>query len=225
MVKVVSIMRDSFVKIPGYEHDYGKINMAHYLGGEELLKQTIKENFDIEIDHTVTIDFEGFVAVIDALVPEGITVEVNQKMIDDMNLKVEPGKNTLHGEELLKYARFRHDALSDFGRVGRHQEILLEVMNAMNEKINSLVGIAKIPLVVDDALKNVETDLTVPQILTLSSCVFLQPIEKIDTMRIPVYKGFNNKNDQHAGAVLEINFPKNIEVLHKFLSEPTPVND
>ena len=224
-LKIVSLMRDSYVKIPNYKHDFGKINEAYYEGGEKLLQETIKNNFGIEIDHTVTIDFKGFVNVVDTLVPEGITVTVNQTMIDDMNLQMAPGENTLNGEELLKYARFRHDQQSDFGRVGRQQEILLKVMNTMNEKINSLIGVTKVPLLVDEAIKNIDTDLTVTQILTLSSTMFLQPIEQIDTMRIPVNKGFVNKTYDHSGAVLELNFLKNKEAMQKFFSEPTPVND
>lgn len=226
VLKVISIMRDSFVKIPGYKHGFGKINAAYYTGGNELLKQTINHNFGIEIDHTVTIDFQGFVNVIDTLVPEGITVHVSQKMINDMSLKnMTAGENTLHGKDLLKYVRFRHDARSDFGRVERQQDVLMKVMNKMHEKINTFTGIAKVPLLVDEALKNVESDLNIQQILAISSSVASQPIEKIDTLRIPIEDGYTDKNVTHSGAVLELNIPKNKEAMHKFFSEPEPVSD
>ncbi|WP_407058304.1 LCP family protein [Tigheibacillus jepli] len=39
--KIVSIMRDAYVNIPGY--GMNKINAAEALGGPELLRKTIKE--------------------------------------------------------------------------------------------------------------------------------------------------------------------------------------
>ncbi|MEI5908963.1 LCP family protein [Bacillus spongiae] len=224
-LKVVSIMRDSYVKVPNDKHVYNKINTAFFNGGHELLKQTIHQNFGIEIDYYVTIDFEGFVNIVDTLVPEGIKVNVEQKIIDDMGLKLKAGENVLHGEELLKYARFRHDASSDFGRVGRQQEILVEVMNQLLNKLNSTVGIVKAPALVESTLKYVTTDLSVEQILTLSSDVLLHPLESVDTMRIPVGNNYRNKRTGHAGAVLELNFSKSIEALDKFFTEPTPVDE
>ncbi|MBP1913905.1 LCP family protein [Lederbergia galactosidilytica] len=225
VLKLISIMRDSYVKIPGHKHLFDKINNAYFLGGEELLKETIQNNFGLDVDHTITVDFQGFISVVDTLIPEGIQVDVDQTIIDDMNLEMMAGENTLHGEDLLKYVRFRHDERSDFGRVERQQTVLLDVIDKMNEKVNSFVGMTKIPQLVHDTIKNVETDLSPQEIITLSSMVFSQPIEQIDTMRIPVKDGFTNQTYDHAGAVLELNFLKNQEAMQKFLSEPTPVND
>ncbi|MBO0995869.1 LCP family protein [Bacillus sp. SD088] len=224
-LKLISIMRDSYVQIPGHKYNFDKINNAYFLGGEELLKKTIQNNFGLDVDHTVTVDFQGFVSVIDTLIPEGINVHVDQAMIDDMNLKMAAGENSLHGEDLLKYVRFRHDERSDFGRVERQQDILLDVISKVNEKMNSFTGMTKIPQLVHDTIKNVETDLGPQEIITLSSMVFSQPIEQIETMRIPVKDGFTNQTYEHAGAVLELDFFKNQEAMQKFLSEPTPVND
>ncbi|MDI7743789.1 LCP family protein [Lysinibacillus fusiformis] len=224
-VKVVSVMRDSYVEIPGYKQTYGKINLSYFLGGEKLLKETIQNNFGVNIDYTITVDFHGFASVIDTIVPEGMNVEVSAEMIEDMKFEMEAGENTLHGEELLKYVRFRHDDQSDFGRVNRQQEILLELKNKINEKINSINGVTQLPDLVDTVIKNIKTDLSVGQVFTLSSNLFLQPIEDIKTMRIPVTNGYSNKHDPHEGAVLEINFPKNQEMLSEFFSDTMPVNE
>ncbi len=224
-IKIASVMRDSYVEIPGYKQDYGKINQSYFLGGEELLKETIQNNFGIKIDYTITVDFHGFATMIDAIVPEGINVDVSEEMIKDMNFDMEAGDNTLHGEELLKYVRFRHDDLSDFGRVNRQQEVLLQLKTEINEKINSLDGVTQLPSIVDTVVKNVKTDLSVGQMFTLSSNIFLHPVEEIKTMRIPVTNGYTNKQDEHEGQVLEINFPKNQKILTEFFSETMPVNE
>jgi len=222
-LKVASILRDSLVRINGYKHKYGKINQAYYLGGEKLLKETIKYNFGIIIDHTVILDFKGFVGIVNTLVPEGITVDVSQKLIDDMKLKMKTGKNNLHGEQLLKYVRFRHDHRNDFGRVERQQEVLLKVVNAVKDKLNTFGGIVRAPLLLDEAIKYVSTDLNLEEALTLSSVAFSQPIEKIDTLSIPIKTGFTNVTVNHLGAVLKLDLPKNKRILKQFFKEPAPV--
>ncbi len=62
-VKIVSIMRDTYVDIPGYEKS--KINHAYSWGGEELLAETIRKNFNVEIHHTVKVDFKNFIHIMD----------------------------------------------------------------------------------------------------------------------------------------------------------------
>ncbi|MBS4173125.1 LCP family protein [Bacillus sp. FJAT-49736] len=224
-IKLASIMRDSLVKIPGYNRVYHKLNHAYYLGGEELLKKTVEQNFGLNIDYIITIDFKGFVKVVDTIAPEGIKVNLNKTIIDDMDLDVTPGEHKLHGEQLLKYVRFRHDARSDFGRVERQQEILLKMKDTFQKEMNSLDGFAKIPSLLDSSLKYVNTDLKTNEVLTLASTIFLQRIDTIDTIRIPVKHGFTNRTVPYAGAVLQLDYKKNIRALNQFFSEPQPVND
>ncbi|MFP5111987.1 LCP family protein [Bacillaceae bacterium C204] len=134
-IKLISLMRDSYVKIPGYSKGYDKLNKAYFIGGNELLKKTIYQNFGMEVDHSISIDFEGFANFIDLIAPEGITVNVSQRMIDDFKMNAKPGENALKGRELLKYVRFRHDAESDFGRVKRQQEVIVKVKEQLKNNL------------------------------------------------------------------------------------------
>ncbi|MBR8645941.1 LCP family protein [[Brevibacterium] frigoritolerans] len=118
------------------------MNAAYYYGGRELLKKTIQENFDVKIDHVAVIDFKGFVKMVDLLAPEGVAVNVDQEIIDDMSIQASAGKNVLHGEEILKYVRFRHDDESDFGRVERQQEVMVQLKTAFINQISSFEGMA-----------------------------------------------------------------------------------
>ena len=223
-LKIISIMRDSYVKIPGYEHEFNKINHAYYIGGEKLLKETIQENFHLAIDHTITVDFQGFVNIVDTIVPDGITVDLKQDLIDDMKLNRVAGINTLHGEELLKYVRFRHDAYSDFGRVERQQDILLQLVDEMKNKVNSITDFVRVPRITEEIIRHVNTDLSMNDMLVLLSSVYSTPIETIETMKIPIQDGFTNNRYPHAGEVLELDFQKNLEVIDSFFDFSTPVN-
>lgn len=223
-LKLVSIMRDSYVEIPGYSKGSNKINLAYFLGGAELLRQTIKQNFDIDTHHYVTIDFEGFVKVVDIVAPEGIEVNINQTIIDDMNLDLNPGIQKLHGEDLLAYARFRHDSESDFGRVERQQEVLTNLKNEFVTQLSTIDGLFKLPSIGDEVFQYIDTDMDLKTLISLGGDVLFNQVKKIETMRIPISEGLVDKEYEHAGMVLEMDIPKNKQILKEFLvDEPTPV--
>jgi len=225
MIKVASFMRDSYVKIPTYEKGYHKLNTAYFLGGKELLARTIKENFGITVDHIVTIDFQGFVHVVDTLAPEGIEVDVTQEMIDDMNFNVQPGTHYFNGEELLKYVRFRHDSESDFGRVKRQQEVILKLRDHLANEMSSIQQFASLPKLVEGASKYIESDLSLSETISLASKVLLHQIDQVETLTIPVENSYENKTYDHAGAVLQLDAVKNMEVLNHFFENQTEVNN
>ncbi|MGN1402038.1 MAG: LCP family protein [Bacillus sp. (in: firmicutes)] len=219
-MKVASIMRDAYVKIPGYAKKYNKLNTSYYLGGAGLLKETIYENFGISVDHTVTIDFNGFSQIVDAIMTEGVEVEISQAMIDDMNLGLEPGLQKLHGDQLLKYVRFRHDDQNDFGRVKRQQEVIMKLKDGMADELLSFTSLLKVPQLIEDVMGFVETDIPKSRLISLASSALLHPIEKVDTITIPYKGSFVDKKYEHSGAVLEFDQPKNQEVLSDFWKQP-----
>ncbi|MEW9111181.1 MAG: LCP family protein [Cytobacillus gottheilii] len=218
-MKIVSLMRDSYVKIPDYPFEYSKLNHAYYLGGQELLKDTIQENFGIKIDHTAVIDFNGFAAMMDILAPDGIEVEVSQQLIDDMKLDVTPGKQKLNGDQLLSYVRFRHDAKSDFGRVDRQQEVLVSIKDQVMKQFTTPEGLVKFPEMLKEVMNYVETDLNFEQAFSIGTSFLLNPITEIETLRVPVADSYENKSYNHAGAVLEMNLEENTEALKQFFNE------
>lgn len=62
---VVSFPRDTMVNIPGHGRD--RINAAYSLGGAQLLIDTLKANFGIDVNHYVEVDFKSFQAVVDTI--------------------------------------------------------------------------------------------------------------------------------------------------------------
>lgn len=223
-LKIASIMRDSYVKIPNYSKKYNKINHAFLLGGSDLLKETIYNNFGLKIDSVAVIDFNGFKNVINLIAPHGIEVEITEAMIKDMKFNVPPGKHKLLAEDLLKYVRFRHDAQSDFGRVKRQQEVLLLLKDEAIKQFSKVDGIIKLPKVFSEVTNNVKTDLPVDEIVSMATMFVFNPIKDVKTLRIPVEDSFKNKTIQHAGAVLQINFQENMEALEQFFSEEEMVD-
>lgn len=216
-IKLVSLMRDSYVKIPDYQYMYSKLNHAYYMGGKDLLKDTIEQNFGVQIDHTAIIDFKGFTAMLDAIAPDGIEAEVSAAMIEDMGLDLDPGKQKLKGSDILSYVRFRHDGQSDFGRVDRQQEILIGLKDEVMNQFSSPAGLARFPEVISQAMKYVETDLKIEEALSLGVKFLMNPVTDIETLRVPVEDSYENKTYEHAGSVLQLDFEENSEALKQFL--------
>ena len=56
--KLISFMRDTFVDIPGVGPN--KINAAYAYGGAELVRETLKQNFNLDTKYYAKVDFQSF---------------------------------------------------------------------------------------------------------------------------------------------------------------------
>ena len=72
-IKLMSLMRDIIVAIPGRENN--RLNAAYYFGGPDLLLQTIENNFGIHIEHYVGVNFSLLADLIDQIGGLTLTVE------------------------------------------------------------------------------------------------------------------------------------------------------
>ncbi len=119
-ITAMSIMRDSWVEIPGRSEN--KINAALAIGGVPLTVSTVENLLDTRIDHVAVLDFEGFAAITDVL--GGVTVD-NERAFTPVTLpdvRFPQGEVTLNGEEALAYVRERMAfASGDFQRVRNQQ--------------------------------------------------------------------------------------------------------
>jgi LCP family protein required for cell wall assembly len=181
-VTLLSIPRDLYVYIPGYQ--FNKINVADEHGeftrfpggGAALLKQTIEYNLGLHVDYYARVDFAGFIKIVDTL--GGIDVLANCPLEDifpddpitenpAVTGKIsitKPGLVHLDGKHALWYARSR-ETTSDWDRSLRQQRTL----RAMWNKANQLGLIAKLPELWNDLSTTVKTDLKLSDILWLAS--------------------------------------------------------
>lgn len=217
-LKIISIMRDTFVNIPG--HEKSKINHAYSWGGEKLLTETIQTNFNLDVHHTVKVDFKEFIGMMDLVFPNGVSVTVPEQMIKYWKWSKNPGEQVLTGEEILQYVRFRGDSKSDFGRVERQQEIMKLAEKNLMEKMQSGEGMVTLATLIREGLKNVETSTTISDVMKYGMSVMLNPIDKVDTLRVPVEGSFADLSTANAGLVLEMDQQKNREAIHEFLTSP-----
>lgn len=209
--KIVSLMRDSYVKIPG--HEKHKLNSAFTYGGTELLRQTIYENFGVDMQYYALIDFKGFTKMIDAAFPVGIEINVEKAMSKNIGVKLKPGLQKLHGKELLGYVRYRNDAQGDFGRVARQQKVIKQLTN----EVTSIKGVMKLPAMIGTVQPYISTNLEKTLLLSIGTAFLSNENRNIQNLRIPQDGTYQNKRYPGAGLVLDLDIEKNSEALRNFL--------
>jgi LCP family protein required for cell wall assembly len=104
---ILDIPRDTGARIPGHGTD--KINAAMAFGGIGLQAETVSELVGVPIPYAITTDFDGFMALVDAI--GGVDVTVNQEMDDPGSGAVFSAGTTYHmtGDEALRFNRNRYD--------------------------------------------------------------------------------------------------------------------
>ncbi|WP_282137699.1 LCP family protein [Rossellomorea aquimaris] len=210
--KLVSFMRDIYVEIPGYQNY--KLNTAFYLGGPELLRKTIKHNFDIDIQYFMVVDFKGFEQSVDVLAPDGIEMDVEKAMSENIGVSLQPGVQNLNGKELLGYARFRADAEGDFGRVERQQKVI----NALKDEVLSIGGVTKLPKMAGSIQPYIQTNMSKLDQISIAKDILLSNSSDMDKLTIPVEGSYGFGSYSGVGSVLDINFEENIQALKDFLN-------
>ena len=142
-VKLTSIMRDSYVNIPGRGMD--KINHAYAFGGPELSLRTINENFNLNIKEFASLDFTTLPRVIDTvggieltLTPEEVAIvnhdspSMAKKIGTTTSTLSGSGKLKLDGTQSLTYSRIRKID-NDYERTQRQRNVLNAVFNKFKD--------------------------------------------------------------------------------------------
>lgn len=211
-LKLVSVMRDTYVDIPG--HGMSKINAAYSLGGPDLVRQTLKKNFGINLHYYAIVDFKSFSSVFDILAPDGIEVDIPYEMSYGIGMTLPAGKQILHGNDALGYARFRHDINSDFGRVQRQQEIISKV----KDEALSTHTITNLPTILGTLDAYVATNLDMKTMLGIGTSLITQDFGEIETLRIPLEESYEDEYNEYGQQILAVDLAENRRALIQFLS-------
>lgn len=210
--KLVSIMRDTYVDIPG--HGKNKINAAYSYGGPELVRQTIKENFGVDVEYYVVANFEGFPKIVDTLAPEGIKINAEKDMSKNIDVSIKKGEQVMDGKTLLQYARFRKDAEGDFGRIRRQQQVL----EALKEQALDVGDVTKIPDVIGKLQGYSSTNIPNGTLMSIGADFLLGKTKTMEKFAIPVEGKWHNERIEGAGSVLRLNdMAANAQALQDFL--------
>lgn len=227
-LKITSIARDTYVDIPG--HGYEKLTHAYAYGGIDLLKEVFKNNFDIDIDKYIAVNFISFIDVMDQI--GGVEVDVKSKDINEVNKYIDacyeyygdrenkepkkyikqPGVQRLNGYQALAFSRIRYTD-SAYARDNRHRDVAQSVYNEFLKQDPMTYKKAA-----DILLENTKTNISPMEMLDLGYTVYNLNNSKIEQLEFPI-DGHRNGHiiSKEKGWVLEWDKEYNLNELHKFV--------
>ncbi len=222
-VKMTSLMRDTWVPVPGTKSQHRKLTELCAVGGPELTIQAIDKCFDVEIDDYALISMEGIAEIIDIL--GGVDVDVTEaerkalnkglfdlSSLSGMEKLEESGENVhLNGNQATAFARIRKID-SDYVRTERQRTVLL----AMAEKIKNGATIATLLTVVKVLLNYVETSLSTDEIVEIGKLGLSLDLSTVEELRLPADGTF--KSGTYDGIwCIKPNFETNAKLLNDFI--------
>ncbi len=196
-LSVMSIPRDTRVLVG---RGYQKINAAIGIGAQEVRKGNLKEPEELSVQkvklltglpihYFMSVNFDGFMEIIDAL--GGVEFDVPFRMkyddpVQNLHIDLQPGLQTLNGKQSHDFVRFRKGnagypgyAMGDLGRIEAQQAFI----KAFIQQKVTAKNILKADEIFDVIQRNVRTNYTAKDLIK-----HLGAIRKINSDTMTMYQ-------------------------------------
>lgn len=162
-VVLSSVPRDTLVYIDGKGFD--KLTHAYAYGGAALTVKAYEDNFDIDIESYITVNFAAMEEIVDLL--GGLTLTLTDAEAKHMGdyyaaWGLSGGTQKLNGKEVLAYCRVRKID-SDFKRTERQYKVLMEMYKAVKDLSPTKYG-----ALITTAYDYINTDMIVADVIGLA---------------------------------------------------------
>ena len=220
-----SLLRDMYVDIPG--HGKNRLNAAYSYGGPELLMETVEENFGIRVNRYVSVNFEAFAGMVDAVGGVDMNVTSDEVFLIDAYLNeynmllgreittdyLDPalsGWVKLNGAQALAYTRNRYIG-TDFGRTERQRKVIDAVIKAFPGAF-----LRRGPVIIKEMASYMTTNLTLNECYLLALQGWTPFVYGRDMGSLPLEGTWNDYN-ANGMAVLKVDFDANRKYLDEML--------
>ncbi|WP_051237911.1 LCP family protein [Lacticigenium naphthae] len=168
-LNMVSIPRDTLTDIYSHGQIIGenRVNFAYQEGEEQATIETVENLLDVPIHYYITLNFDAFIDVVDAIGGVEMYVPITFSEKNTHNnpnpLKLVEGTQELTGEQTLALARTRK--IDNDVKRGERQQLIIEAILKKMARLDSVPNYTK---VIEAAGKNIKTDLTFNEIVSVS---------------------------------------------------------
>lgn len=211
---LTSFMRDLYANIPGY--GVHKLNYAYAVGGADTLIATLKDNYNLDIDHYAVVDFEAMADIVD--LAGGVELEISDAeckvlngYLTSMNASEDylPGGGTyvLNGNQAVAYMRIRYVGNNDYQRTQRQRDVLSVIFASM-QKLNA----AELGDLVTTVAEKTEHNIDAVSMVKLMGLLPEVKEYKLEESRIPYDGLFTSQNE-----MLVPDFAETTKLLHETL--------
>ena len=218
-IKLVSVYRDLITRQS--DGTIKKANSAYFHGGPLEAINMLNQNFDLDIEDYVTVDFKALADIIDML--GGIEIEVTDEEAQEVNnyivetamvadkqaKQITGGLQTLDGVQAVTYARIRKNVGGDYARTERQRIVIGQMVSKM--KGTDLTTLNEI---LNQVFPQISTSFTLQEMIHLASGVL--QYELGETEGFPFEKT-DGTISGIGSVVIPLDVVENIESLHAFL--------
>lgn len=175
-VKMVSIMRDSFLELEeNGNKKIDKLTHAHAFGGPKNTIRALNKNLDLNIKEFIRVDWKAVADMADGL--GGLELNVKDYQIKEMNKYIDDTNKSLHGDtskikkagkqklngvQVVTFCRIRHVGRGDTERAERMREAMLAMISKATK-----VGIKKVDKMVDKVVPEITTNIDTRALMEL----------------------------------------------------------
>lgn len=161
-IRILGVPRDIDVLLPGV--GLTKLVHAYSTGGIGRARAATVRLLGVPIAHYVVFSLPAMRHIVDLI--GGVPITVEKRMLyqdkeQGLFIDLFPGYQVLDGAKAEQYLRFRHDKDGDIGRI-RRQQLFLRAAVAEVHKPSVMMHL---PMIIQSARADVETDLTSSQVL------------------------------------------------------------
>lgn len=207
-IRLTSLARDTYVDIEGYSTE--KLTHAYAYEGASLLIDTIKKNFNIDIDKYAAVSFESFEKIIDIL--GGVEINVSEKEVSQISGVEKSGLQTLNGNQALGYSRIRYID-SAYARDNRQRTVIEALYNKLVADFSG-----NIMDVLNEVLRYTKTNMSPLEIVSIANKAIKIKDTDLDQVEFPFEEARSgNMINDEKGWIIQWDKEYNKDKLNKFI--------
>lgn len=218
-IRLVSIFRDTYVQINA-DGEFHKINEAYLKGGHEQAVETLKRNFDIQVDDYATFNWKAVADAINIL--GGIDLEITDSEFRYINSFItatvestgiysthleHAGWNHLDGVQAVAYSRLRLMD-TDFNRTERQRKVVSLAMEKAKE-----ADFQTLSTIVGTVIPEISTSIGIEDVIPLAKDVKRYHLGQSGGFPFAKTTADIGKLD----CVIPMTLESNVVILHQFL--------
>lgn len=225
-VKLTSLMRDTWIKVPGYKTSHRKLTELCAVGGPALTIRAINESFGMDISDYALISMDGIATIIDLM--GGVDLDVTREERDALNrglFDLSEAENSGHmtklqefgeqihmnGNQATAFARIRKID-SDYVRTERQRTVLMKIAGKIADGTSAVTLLS----VVNTLMNYVDTNLSFSEIMTIGYLGLKLDLSSVEELRLPADGTFNSGTFDGVWCI-KPNFSKNAAILKEFI--------
>ena len=215
-VKLVSFSRGIAIQMLDgpYKGKYDWLTNAHRWAGTSAVMQAFEENFKIECNRYVRVNFHSVIRIVDEI--GGVELELTQQEASFMNDvlglgHLKEGINQVDGTTACYYARLR-GVDDDWYRMVRQRKAIMAVVNKLKDS-----DLATLNSLCDMVMPLIKTNLSTMEIVELMMYAPTFFKSEFDSMTIPIDNSYSGMTVMGGVGGWALNYEKNNAALHEFL--------